>query len=172
MSRSVKTVVAICTLLLGALSAGIVLGTREKSLVASLGAMFHDIWGVVTLLDLYVGLLFVAAWIAWVERRWWRAALWIAALAFLGNAVTLVYVLLRARKATSFADIFVPSMIDSAASRDCVTHACTTESVTSVPTGDFASAQIQPPADATLSPELGNSTADLPSTAAAGETVM
>ena len=172
MSRPVKIVVLVCTFLLGALFAGIVLGVREKSLAESLGAMFFDIWGVVTLLDLYVGLLFVATWIAWLERRWWKAALWIAALASLGNVVTLVYILLRARKANSFAGIFLPSITHSAASEVCASHACSTETVMNTPTEESEPTPIRTLADATMAPELEISAGDLPSTAAPGESVV
>lgn len=172
MSRPVKIVVLVCTFLLGALFVGIVLGVREKNFVESLGAMFFDIWGVVTLLDLYVGLIFVATWIAWVERRWWWAALWIAALALLGNVVTLVYVLLRARKAASFADIFLPAITDSAETEACASHAGSTGTVMNTPIEESVSPPIRTLADATMAPELENSAGGPPSTAAPGESVV
>ena len=66
-------------------------------------------WGIVTLLDLSVGLLFIAVWLALVEPNRWRAAAWIAALFILGNVVTLAYLLSRTCQAQRLSDLFLPS---------------------------------------------------------------
>ena len=62
-----------------------------------------------TLLDLGIGLLFVAVWLALVEPNPWRAAIWIAALLILGNVITLAYLLSRTCQARHVRDLFLPS---------------------------------------------------------------
>jgi hypothetical protein len=49
-------------------------------------------WGWVTLVDLYLGFLVVGGLIVWRERRVTRWLPWIAALFFLGNLVSALYV--------------------------------------------------------------------------------
>lgn len=49
-----------------------------------------DPWGVVTLADLYIGLLLSAVVIVSLERSW-RGVLWIVPLPFLGNLWTLIW---------------------------------------------------------------------------------
>ena len=48
-------------------------------------------WGIVTLIDLYIGFAISAVVIALFERRTWRAILWILPLPILGNVWTLVW---------------------------------------------------------------------------------
>lgn len=48
-------------------------------------------WGLVTLVDLYIGFALIAVIIALFERTKLRAALWILPLPFLGNLWTLVW---------------------------------------------------------------------------------
>ncbi|HPF37607.1 MAG TPA: DUF1475 family protein [Phycisphaerae bacterium] len=84
--------IALC--LIGA----IVWASRRANLWDALQSIAATPWGFVTLLDLYVGLFFVAIWIGILERRWWSAALWIIALLLLGNLVTLLYLSVRLRR--------------------------------------------------------------------------
>ena len=51
-------------------------------------------WGIVTLADLYLGLLISAGLIAVFERTW-TALLWIIPLPFLGNVWTVVWFVMR-----------------------------------------------------------------------------
>ena len=51
-------------------------------------------WGIVTLADLYLGLVISGAFIAFFERTW-IALLWIVPLPFLGNVWTIVWFVLR-----------------------------------------------------------------------------
>lgn len=103
-----RVTVVVCGFLLGILLASIGMASHHN-LWASLWHLLADPWGVVTLLDLSVGLLFVAAWIGIVEPRPWCAAGWIVALFILGNVITLVFLLWRTRDARRFADLFLPS---------------------------------------------------------------
>lgn len=104
-----RATVVICGVLLGLLLAGIIVAADQSSVLTGLRRLLAEPWGVVTLLDLSVGLLFVAVWIAVIEPRPLYAALWIIGLALLGNVVTLVFLLWRTRYAHRFADLFLPS---------------------------------------------------------------
>ncbi|MEM7406711.1 MAG: DUF1475 family protein [Pseudomonadota bacterium] len=55
-------------------------------------------WGFVTVVDLYAGLVLVAAWVVWREPRWPVALLWTLALFSFGNLATCVYLLLALRQ--------------------------------------------------------------------------
>lgn len=102
-----RTTIIVCGLLLGLLLASIGLAS-DHNLWAGFIHVWADPWGRVTLIDLIVGLIFVAAWIAVVEPRPWCAAGWIVALFLLGNVITLIFLLWRTRRARRFADLFLP----------------------------------------------------------------
>ena len=104
-----RATVIICGCLLGLLLASIGLASSHESVLAGLNRMLVDPWGIVTLLDLSVGLLFVAAWIAVIEPRPLCAGCWIVTLFLLGNVVTLVFLLWRTRDAKHFHELFLPS---------------------------------------------------------------
>ncbi len=104
-----RATVIVCGFLLGILLAAIVLAAAHGSVWEGLSRLLADPWGLVTLLDLGVGLLFVGAWMAVIEPRAWVAALWIIALLMLGNIVTLAFLLCRTRSARTFSDLFLPS---------------------------------------------------------------
>ena len=90
-----RAMVIICGILLGLLLAAIVVASHHSSVFAGLQRLLADPWGLVTLLDLSVGLLIIAA--------------WIIGLLLLGNVITLVFLLWRTRHARHFADLFLPS---------------------------------------------------------------
>lgn len=104
-----RTTVIVCGILLGLLVAAILIASGHGSVLAGLRHVIADPWGVVTLLDLGIGLLFVAVWLTLVEPSPWRAAAWIVALFLLGNVVTLVYLLSRTCRARQLRDLFLPS---------------------------------------------------------------
>lgn len=82
----------------------IVASSLQMNIGAGLRATVDTLWGVTTLVDLYVGLLLAGVWIVWRERGGAAAWAWVAALALLGNLGLAVYVLiaaLRARDARS-----------------------------------------------------------------------
>ena len=60
---------------------------------AEMGVINDLPWGVVALVDVYLGLMLVAAWVAYREHSWFAILTWIVALSVLGNAVTCAYVL-------------------------------------------------------------------------------
>lgn len=65
-------------------------------------------WGLVTLADLSAGLLFVAFWIALMERRWWPTAGWIVLVFCIGNLATAIYLCVRIRRCGSLMEAFTP----------------------------------------------------------------
>lgn len=103
-----RVTIVVCGALLGLLLALIVVASNQASVLTGLSYVLADPWGVVTLLDLGVGLLFVAAWLAVMEPNPWRASAWIISLCVLGNVTTLVYLLWRTRSAESFRELFLP----------------------------------------------------------------
>ena len=103
-----RIVIIVCGILLGLLVAAILIASDHSNVLTGLRYVIADPWGVTTLLDLGIGLLFVAVWLALVEPKPWRAALWIAALLVFGNAVTLAYLLSRTCQARNLRDLFLP----------------------------------------------------------------
>jgi len=104
-----QAVVVICGLLLGLFLAAIGQAAVSQPLVAGWLAILSNPWSLVALLDLGIGLLFVACWIAVVETRLLHALGWIVALALLGNAATLAFLLCRSRRARTLKELFLPT---------------------------------------------------------------
>lgn len=104
-----RILVIVCGILLGLLVAAIVIASGHSSVLAGLRHVLADPWGVVTLLDLGIGLLFIAVWLALVEPNPWRAAAWIVALFLLGNGVTLTYLLWRTCQVRHWSELFLPA---------------------------------------------------------------
>jgi len=64
---------------------------------AALGAIVAEPWGIVTLIDLYLGFIVASVVIGSVERSW-RAVYWIVPVYFFGNIVTALWLVLRWRR--------------------------------------------------------------------------
>ena len=62
-------------------------------------------WGRLTLIDLYVGILFFSVYVLWRERSAGTAALWIASFLVLGNLATAAYLVKAAYGADSVDDL-------------------------------------------------------------------
>ena len=103
-----RTCVIVCGLLLGLLVATILHASAQSHVLDGLRHLIANPWGVVTLLDLGIGLLFVAIWLALVEPNPWAAAAWIIALFLLGNVVTLAYLLSRTCRARNLRERVLP----------------------------------------------------------------
>jgi hypothetical protein len=103
-----------CVAFIAALIGAIVWATGLESLGDGFSKLLDHPWGVVTLIDVYAGFLFVAAWLWTVERSKAALALWLVLLFCTGNAATLLYLTLRARKARRFADLFRPASPETA----------------------------------------------------------
>lgn len=53
-------------------------------------------WGVLTVVDAYIGLTLFSGWVYWREAGSWQAWLWVIAILLLGNVLTCMYVLIAA----------------------------------------------------------------------------
>jgi hypothetical protein len=53
-------------------------------------------WGVLSIVDAYVGLILFCCWVYWREAGSWQSWLWIIAILILGNVLTCLYVLVAA----------------------------------------------------------------------------
>ncbi len=95
----------VAVLLLALLAAGLWALVRAD-LAADAAALLGAPWGRVTVLDLYLGLAFVAAWIHAVERDARLTLAWALALCVLGNAATLAFLLWRGRRCATLGELF------------------------------------------------------------------
>ena len=85
----VKTIAYLSTLIMG----GIIIWANSKSnFLANAGKVAETEWGIVTLVDLYIGFLFIAIWMCFREKGFQRVA-WLIGLFFLGNLTTAVYII-------------------------------------------------------------------------------
>lgn len=107
MGVGVRVVAGVCVVLIVAMIVLFVVSTREMGLLAGLRHVAGTWWGVTTLADLGVGLVFMSAWICLLERRPWTRPLWVVAMFLLGNFTTLVYVLVRCRGAKTVHELFL-----------------------------------------------------------------
>lgn len=82
--------------LLGALAQGgiLIYGFTQGDFTGAGSFFFHDPWGIVSLVDVYVGFVFFSAWVFFREKKWWVALLWVAAIMILGNFPAGVYAFL------------------------------------------------------------------------------
>jgi uncharacterized membrane protein len=82
-------------------------GFANGYFLAQGGAIASIAWGQVLLVDIYVGMLLFAGWIAWREAgRPAIAATWIVALLLIGNLVACAYVLLAWRQSRGVSATF------------------------------------------------------------------
>ncbi len=50
-------------------------------------------WGIVSLVDIYLGLIIFSSWVFWREENKSKASLWIILILTLGNAISCLYIL-------------------------------------------------------------------------------
>lgn len=96
---------AACGAILAGMIAFFVWCGMQDNFLDALARIWSEPWGKGTLLDLYVGFMLVAGWIAWRERSIPKAAGWFVLLCGLGNLATLAYLLIASRGAHSVGDI-------------------------------------------------------------------
>jgi len=80
-----RFVVIVCGILLGLLATAILIASNHNHILAGLRYVIADPWGIVTLIDLGIGLLFIAVWLWLVEAVRWRGVGWSIVLFLLGN---------------------------------------------------------------------------------------
>ena len=78
----------------GILVAGLGYALINGSWYPNASELLDNPWGVATLVEVYIGFVFVGAWIVCRERHFGRASLWVALLFLLGNLVAALYILL------------------------------------------------------------------------------
>ena len=70
-------------------------------------ALFDNVWGVATVIDLYLALLAVWIWIAWRDRSIAAATLWAVLLVVTGSVALWVYVAWRAAGARDMQELLL-----------------------------------------------------------------
>jgi len=81
------------------MAASLTWGAATGDFLAEGGALLDMPWGVVTLVEVYVGMALFACWVFWREASPARAGAWLVAATLGGNIVSCVYVLLALRAA-------------------------------------------------------------------------
>ena len=99
----------ICVLLFLILSIGIYWASIESNVFQGVKEMFNLRWGVVTLLDFYIGASVIGVWICVMEKSIFRGVIWTLCIYLLGNLATLVYLVRRAWVSNNFSEIFIPA---------------------------------------------------------------
>lgn len=89
------------------LLSGIVYASSRASLMDGMADLLNDPWGIVTLIDIYVGGVVIAVWISLREQNKIAAALWIVAFLGLGHFISATYFLYRAMRARTLPDVFL-----------------------------------------------------------------
>jgi hypothetical protein len=74
-------------------------GAVSGELAVEGSALLRMPWGLVSLVEIYVGITLFACWIFWREANSVRAGAWTVAVVLIGNLVSCVYVLLALRAA-------------------------------------------------------------------------
>ena len=72
------------------------------------GQILDLIWGRVTLIDLYVGVALIAAFVFWRERSLPISLAWLASFVVLGHWATALYVLMASVRARSVDELLTP----------------------------------------------------------------
>ena len=88
------------------MAGALVFGVTSGDLLADGAALLDMPWGVVTLVEVYVGMTLFACWMFWREASRLRAGAWLLAAVLGGNIISCVYVLLALRAARGDAKRF------------------------------------------------------------------
>lgn len=93
-----RTIQAVALVGLVAMTAALAYGIRAGGLIED-GALIAQLpWGLVSLIDIYVGFFLFSCWVVYREPRLVIAAIWVVAILSLGNLVTCCYVLFAAHQ--------------------------------------------------------------------------
>jgi hypothetical protein len=77
-----------------AMGSALVYGFTQGDLSADGQALLSIPWGVVSLVDVYVGFTLFSGWVVFRERHLWAALLWVALIMVLGFFIASLYALL------------------------------------------------------------------------------
>jgi len=98
----VKTIAYLSTLIMGGI---IVWANFQGNIFKNAGTVASTPWGIVTLVDLYIGFLFIGLWIIFREKGISRI-IWLVGLFFLGNLTTALYIIYCIKEANGNLEIF------------------------------------------------------------------
>lgn len=73
------------------------------------GELFANPWGIVSLVDLYVGFSLFAIWMYVKESNKWMAVVWIVLLMVLGFFTGALYLLIKSLQATTIQELLLPT---------------------------------------------------------------
>ncbi len=82
-----------------AMACALAWGVLYGDLTAEGGALLRMPWGLVSLVEIYIGLTLFGCWVFWREASAARASAWMLAAVLIGNIVSCIYVLLAMRAA-------------------------------------------------------------------------
>lgn len=80
--------------------ASIIWAMNVSSFASAFANIAQEPWGVVTLIDLYIGFVLFAGFIFWQEGSVFKTLLWTFFLFILGNVIAILYLLLKLDKLT------------------------------------------------------------------------
>jgi hypothetical protein len=97
---------AVVAALFAVLLFGVVKAIGQRGFADGVAWLTSEWWGTATVIDVYVGFAFVAAWLWLTESRKWLAVLLIANLLWLGNLVTLAVLFARSLRRPTVRAVF------------------------------------------------------------------
>ncbi len=103
--RAIRTVSALGV---AAMTIALIYGFTSGDFSGEGGQILDLIWGRVTLIDLYVGVAIIAAFVFWRERSLPVSIAWLAMFVVLGHWATALYVLVASVRARSVEELLTP----------------------------------------------------------------
>lgn len=88
------------------MAAALAWGLFKGNLSAEGGALLRMPWGLVSLIEIYVGMALFGCWVFWREASPVRSSMWMLAVALIGNVVSCAYVLLALRSSRGNPTLF------------------------------------------------------------------
>ena len=99
----------ICAFLFIFLGIGIYWASIDSNVFQGAIEIFSLRWGLITVIDFYIGATVIGVWIGALEKSVFRGLFWVLFIYLLGNLATLVYLIRRTLISKSFTEIFTPN---------------------------------------------------------------
>ena len=99
----------LCAFLLIFLGIGIYWASIDSNVFQGAIEIFSLRWGLITVIDFYIGATVIGVWIGVLEKSVFRGLFWVLFIYLLGNLATLVYLIRRTLISKSFTEIFTPN---------------------------------------------------------------
>ena len=99
----------ICGFLFIFLGIGIYWASIDSYVFQGAIEIFSLRWGLITVIDFYIGATVIGVWIGVLEKSVFRGLFWVLFIYLLGNLATLVYLIRRTLISKSFTEIFTPN---------------------------------------------------------------